>query len=152
MGFGEGDRPVARKQHSCIWCHELIVIGERHFKYVGIWEREFQNWRMHDDCIDAHKRETYDGEICDEAHQRGRTCDEKESVERKLAKDVNEVMADLLREKGVAAEVLDLIHLHNMGSVVVRDLFKEFVYDEERRVTESRRKAIEAGKTKVRAS
>jgi hypothetical protein len=152
MGFGDGGHPVAKKTHPCIWCNEPIVIGERHFKYVGEWEGEFQNWRMHSDCLDAHQRETFDGEICDSAHQRGRTCEEKEAAQRKLAKDVNEVVADLLREKGVPGDVLDLIHRQNVGSIVVRDLFLESIYDEERRVQESRRKAIEAGKKKVRAS
>lgn len=152
MSFGQGEHPVARKPHRCLWCNESIAIGERHFKYVGEWEGEFQNWRMHSDCIDAHQRETCDGEICDTSHPRGRTCDEKEAAERKMAKDVNEVVAELLREKGVAGDVLDLVHRHNIGMVVVRDIFRESIYEEEQRVSESCRKAIKAGKRKVRAS
>jgi len=146
MGFGQGEYPVAKKMHHCIFCKDDIAVGERHFKYVGEWEGEFQNWRMHSDCLEAQQRETYDGEICEEAHRRGMTCDEKDSAIRKLSKDVNEVVADLLREKGVSPEVLELIHRHNIGGVVVRDLFLGSIYDEDRRVAEASAKAIEAGK------
>ena len=150
MSFGVGEHPVAKKVHRCIYCNDDIAIGERHFKYVGEWEGEFQNWRMHDDCLEAHERETFDGEICEGPHQRGRTCDEKEAAERKMAKDANEVIAEMLREKGVAGEVLELVHRHNSGSVVMKDIFLESVYEEEQRVSKSRAKAIEAGKKKVR--
>jgi len=152
MSFGEGCYPVAKKAHRCIWCNDLIVIGERHFKYVGEWEGEFQNWRMHEDCMNAHQRETFDGEICDSSHQRGRTCDEKEEAVRKLAKDTNEVIAQMLREKGVSPEVLELVTRSNIGSVVVKDILMESIYEEDRRVSEATTKAIEAGKKKARAS
>lgn len=152
MSFGQGEHPVAKKAHGCIYCGDDISIGERHFRYVGKWEGEFQNWRMHGDCLDAHQRETFDGEICEGPHQRGRTCDETESAQRKLSKDANEVIAELLREKGVSGEVLELVHRHNIGSVVMRDVFIESVYEEEQRVRKSRVDAIEAGKKKVRVS
>ncbi len=41
---------VARKQHQCVWCFEFILVGESHAHYVGTWEGEFQNWRMHEEC------------------------------------------------------------------------------------------------------
>jgi hypothetical protein len=50
--FGEYTRPVARKEYRCEWCGEKILKGERHFKYAGIWEGDWQNWRMHGECKD----------------------------------------------------------------------------------------------------
>lgn len=42
--------PVARKQHKCEWCGESIPVGEKHFQFTGVWESEWQNWRMHQEC------------------------------------------------------------------------------------------------------
>lgn len=146
MSFGEGRHPVAKKRHVCIWCNSGISIGERHFYFFGEYEGDIQNWRMHSDCMDAHGRETSDGEICDSSHQRGRTCDEKEAAERKIARDATEVIVGLLREKKVSEDVLDLVIRQNIGSIILKDVFLESVYDEGRRVAEARQKAIEAGK------
>jgi hypothetical protein len=49
-GFNENSWVVARKPHRCIWCYEQIEIGESHTRYVGSWEGEFQDWRMHEEC------------------------------------------------------------------------------------------------------
>lgn len=42
--------PVARKEHKCEWCGEAIIIGEKHFQFTGVWEGDWQNWRMHTEC------------------------------------------------------------------------------------------------------
>ena len=50
--FGEVRHPVAAKEHRCEWCGEPIPKGEKHAHFVGKWENEFQNWRMHYECHD----------------------------------------------------------------------------------------------------
>ena len=84
--FGSPTTPVARKAHRCEWCWQGIAVGEKHYKYVGVWEGDFQDWRMHLDCLEAWKREDAAndsrGEICDEKHGRGKCCgDESEDKE-----------------------------------------------------------------------
>jgi hypothetical protein len=51
--FGGPTRPVAQKAYRCEWCGETIPVKERHVKYSGKWEGEFQNWRMHNECYSA---------------------------------------------------------------------------------------------------
>ena len=48
--FGNATFPTARKEYRCEWCGETILKGEKHYKYAGMWEGDFQNWRMHDEC------------------------------------------------------------------------------------------------------
>ena len=78
--FGEGADVKARKAYCCAWCTTFIEKGERHYHYVGKWEGEFQDWRMHTDCEIAFRREDKatdgDGGICQEGHARGKTCGE----------------------------------------------------------------------------
>ncbi len=50
--FGEATHPKAAKEHRCIWCGEAIPKGERHAHYVGKWQGEFQDWRMHSECYE----------------------------------------------------------------------------------------------------
>lgn len=45
--------PVARHPHRCEYCFESIPKGEKHRKFSGVFEGEFQNWRMHTECYDA---------------------------------------------------------------------------------------------------
>lgn len=48
--FGDTTWPVARKDHRCEWCGETIPKAEKHAHFVGKWDGEFQNWRMHNEC------------------------------------------------------------------------------------------------------
>jgi hypothetical protein len=41
------------KNYRCAWCGQSIPAGEVHYQFVGMWESEFQNWRMHEECHDA---------------------------------------------------------------------------------------------------
>jgi hypothetical protein len=50
--FGELFHPKARKQHRCEFCLGPIPKGEVHCQYKGIWEGDWQNWRMHDECYE----------------------------------------------------------------------------------------------------
>ena len=51
--FGNYQYPKAAKDHRCEWCGETIPKGEVHAKYTGMWEGDFQNWRMHQECYDV---------------------------------------------------------------------------------------------------
>lgn len=55
--FGVSMTPVARREHRCEWCGQKILVGEKHFKFSGVWEGEFQNWRMHTECEEARSKE-----------------------------------------------------------------------------------------------
>jgi hypothetical protein len=48
--FGRSSHPKARKDHRCEWCGQSIPRGEVHYLFVGVWEGEWQNWRMHEEC------------------------------------------------------------------------------------------------------
>jgi hypothetical protein len=60
--FGSPTYPVARKEYRCEWCGEKIPRGQRHLKFTGMWEGDFQNWRMHLECDDARSQEDYSGD------------------------------------------------------------------------------------------
>lgn len=45
--------PVARKQFQCVWCGEAIVVGEKHQRYTGTMDGEFQSSRCHMECMKA---------------------------------------------------------------------------------------------------
>lgn len=76
QNFGSESHPVAEKSHRCIWCVERIAPGTKHFKYVGIWQGDWQNWRMHNECLESHEsaRDYYQDEICNNRHRRGFSC------------------------------------------------------------------------------
>lgn len=48
--FGETTYPCGRKDHRCEWCGETIPTSEKHAHFVGMWDGEFQDWRMHSEC------------------------------------------------------------------------------------------------------
>ena len=55
--FGSPTYPVARKKYRCAWCGQYILPGEKYFKYAGMWEGDFQDWRMHSECEKAAQAE-----------------------------------------------------------------------------------------------
>ena len=48
--FGEGKWVIGRKRHRCESCFGPIQKGERHWHYQGMYEGDWQNWRMHEEC------------------------------------------------------------------------------------------------------
>ena len=48
--FGNTEHPVARKEHRCEYCYGPIPQGEKHPHFKGMWDGEWQNWRMHQEC------------------------------------------------------------------------------------------------------
>jgi hypothetical protein len=60
--FGGYTWPKARKEHRCEWCYQKILIGEVHARFVGKWEGEFQDWRVHKECeAIMQKEDLFDG-------------------------------------------------------------------------------------------
>lgn len=45
--------PKAKWQHTCIWCGQFILKGERHAKVTGTYDGEFQSHRFHVECLEA---------------------------------------------------------------------------------------------------
>lgn len=52
--FGEGAWRKARKEHRCEYCSGPIPAGETYFRFVGMFDDEFQNWAMHEECHAAY--------------------------------------------------------------------------------------------------
>ena len=52
--FGGGRHIVGRKNHRCEACYGLIPRGETHYLYEGMYEDEWQYWRMHEECFEAY--------------------------------------------------------------------------------------------------
>jgi len=41
----------AAKDHRCERCGGAIPKGEIHIQGTGMWEGDWQNWRMHNECF-----------------------------------------------------------------------------------------------------
>lgn len=64
-----------KKVHQCVWCYQPID-GE-HQKFTGEYEGDFQNWRIHLDCVEPMRQSPAyqeDSLICDGPHFRGGAC------------------------------------------------------------------------------
>ena len=48
--FGESKWVIGRKRHRCEYCFGPIPKGERHIHHGGMYDGEWQNWRMHEEC------------------------------------------------------------------------------------------------------
>lgn len=44
---------IARKEHTCDWCGEIINKGEQYYRCAGIYYNEFQYTVMHMECRQA---------------------------------------------------------------------------------------------------
>lgn len=91
--FGNVTSPVASKSHRCVHCIERIAPGTKHTRYVGVWGGDWQDWRMHDECLDASDRTrrenglNHDDPLCEDGHLRGLSCREMDIRRRILAED-----------------------------------------------------------------
>ena len=71
--FGELTHHKGRKDHRCIWCGQTIPKGESFAHYKGIWEGNWQNWRMHEECYASCDSLDYEDGFEPYAHKRGST-------------------------------------------------------------------------------
>jgi hypothetical protein len=96
--FGETTWPKARKPHRCEWCGESIAQGEKHAHFVGKWDGEFQDWRMHSECYDvASEGDELDEGFMPYEHERASACRElpADQATEALQKVFTEKMAEI---------------------------------------------------------
>jgi len=43
-------QPKAKNVHTCIWCGEKIVIGEKYHSESGVYDGDFQQTKWHLEC------------------------------------------------------------------------------------------------------
>lgn len=76
--------PVAKKEHACEWCSDIVSVGEKYATFTGIeYSGDFHFTKWHLDCKDAADRSFDESDAdwhydpyCDEKHGRGKTCNE----------------------------------------------------------------------------
>jgi len=55
----------ARKQHSCDFCNERIIVGDKYMKSTHVFDGQVYDWKTHNHCNKlAHTMNMYDD--CDE--------------------------------------------------------------------------------------
>lgn len=57
--FGEIKHVVGRKRHRCMACWSFIPVKEKHHHCKGMYDGDWQNWRMHNECFESYKADGY---------------------------------------------------------------------------------------------
>ena len=52
--FGTGKVITARKPRLCEWCGEAIKKGDKEYHFKGMWQGQWQDWKMHPECQEAY--------------------------------------------------------------------------------------------------
>jgi hypothetical protein len=52
--FGEGNWVKTSKPHRCSWCGQRIEAKADAYHYKGMYDGEWQNWYMHEECQEAY--------------------------------------------------------------------------------------------------
>ena len=63
-----------RNNHQCAWCKGKITTQQQHLQYTGMFQGDFQDWRVHEECIDALEKSDPSEGICPEPHEVGGKC------------------------------------------------------------------------------
>lgn len=63
--FSKANHPTAKKKHKCDLCGECIDIGEKYYRYTGIYDGRFNDKKYHSECITAIHKYCKDTD-CDE--------------------------------------------------------------------------------------
>lgn len=127
--LGGGGIVTANKIHSCAWCQSPIRKGEKHYQFKGKWMGDWQNWRMHSECADAHGQETQDGEIHSHAHQRGRTCSQTEMARWQKVQEIGRLVRTMIEGNRLKSDR----ELEDLGAEIL-DLVVEWTQEERKRV------------------
>lgn len=59
MTIKEYPRVKAKKKHMCVWCAEIIEIGEIYFRLINVFDGNFNDSRYHLECSEASLREDF---------------------------------------------------------------------------------------------
>lgn len=66
--------PIAKKEHRCNYCNQIIPIGEKYTSQANVFYGDFYVWKSHIRCGDiASKLKMYDD--CDEGLDEDRFCE-----------------------------------------------------------------------------
>lgn len=58
-------KPIARKEHKCMFCGGAIPIGMRYDKQTCVYDGSVYDWITHEECVKiAHELNMYEG--CDD--------------------------------------------------------------------------------------
>ena len=60
--FGNEKQVRLRKDKSCAWCGQTMHKGETVYHFKGMWQGDWQDWKMHNECSEAY----YDDDSHDE--------------------------------------------------------------------------------------
>lgn len=64
-------RPIARKEHRCIWCGQAILKGEKYVAERSVFDGEMQNHHWHPECLtDARATEDCEWEFMPYSNER----------------------------------------------------------------------------------
>ena len=55
--FGDAKQVKLRKDKRCAWCGITMLKGETVYHFKGRFEGEWQDWKMHNECSSAYRRE-----------------------------------------------------------------------------------------------
>ncbi len=53
---------TARKRHKCIYCGQLIEIGEQYHREKSVYEGQFQDHAWHPECLDDQREAASQGD------------------------------------------------------------------------------------------
>lgn len=63
------EHTAKRKAHRCIWCPELIALGERYVAERSVYDGDLQSFQWHPECYTAaqdyfHDEEEFEPHAC----------------------------------------------------------------------------------------
>lgn len=59
-------QPIARKEHTCMWCGGKIAVGEQYDRQTLVYDGELYEWKNHRECAKLASRLNMFAEYGDE--------------------------------------------------------------------------------------
>lgn len=79
-------KPIARKDHRCIWCGQKISKGERYVAERSVFDGDMQNHHWHNECLaDARENSDYEWEFMPYGNERPQIQPEESEQARQTA-------------------------------------------------------------------